>query len=49
MKETQSNFEVMGLKDKSAGFSSFSDNLPPNYKEIISKVKDIIKSKKNEK
>ena len=49
MKETQSNFEVMGLKDKSAGFSSFSDNLPPNYKEIISKVKDIIKSKKNKK
>ena len=43
MKKTKKNFEVMGLKDKSAGFSSSTDNLPPNEKEIIFKCKQIIK------
>ena len=35
MKKTKKNFDVMGLKDKSAGFSKSTDNLPPNSKEII--------------
>ena len=36
----------MGLKDKSAGFSKTTDNLPPNSKEII---KMILKIKENTK
>ena len=46
MKKTKKNFEVMGLKNKSAGFSKDTDNLPPSYKDIISKCKEIIKKKK---
>ena len=46
MKRTKKNFEVMGLKNKSAGFSKDTDNLPPSYKDIISKCKEIIKKKK---
>ena len=42
IKKTQSNFEVMGLKDRSAGFSKTTDNLPPSCKEIIIKCKDLI-------
>ena len=40
----QSNKKVhtLGLKNKSAGFSKKGDNLPPSYKEIISKVKKIL-------
>lgn len=33
---------TLGLKNKSAGFSKNGDNLPPSYKEIISKVKKIL-------
>ena len=33
----------MGLKDKSAGFSKETDNLPPYCSEIVKKVKEIIK------
>lgn len=34
---------TLGLKEKSAGFSKFSDNLPPSYKEIIKEIKKILK------
>ena len=46
IKRTKKNFEVMGLKDRSAGFSKTTDNLPPS-KEEISKCKEIIKKKEN--
>ena len=42
MKKTGKKFEVIGLKNKSTGFSKTTDNLPPNYLEIIQKVKEII-------
>ncbi len=38
--------KVLGLKNKSAGFSSKTDNLPPNSFEIIRKINKIIKNKK---
>ena len=38
--------EVIGLKNKSAGFSKATDNLPPNYLEIVKKVQEIITRKK---
>ena len=38
--------EIMGLKDKSAGFSKETDNLPPNSKEIIKMISKITKRKK---
>ena len=44
MKKTGNKIEIMGLKDKSAGFSKKSDNLPPNSKEIIKKILKIIKT-----
>jgi len=47
MKKTGRNFEVMGLKDKSAGFSKSTDNLPPSCEEITLKVKEIIRKKKD--
>jgi len=34
---------TMGLKNKSAGFSKQTDNLPPNRNEIIKKVNSIIR------
>ena len=37
--KTGKNFDVMGLKNKSAGFSKSTDNLPPNSKEISKKLK----------
>jgi len=40
--DTQSEISVMGLKNKSAGFSSQVDNLPPSKDEIIAKIKEII-------
>ena len=46
MKKSNKNVETMGLKDKSAGFSKKSDNLPPNTNEIIEKILKIIKNKK---
>ena len=42
IKKTKKNFEVMGLKDRSAGFSKMTDNLPPSCKEIIIKCKELI-------
>ena len=42
IKKTKKNFEVMGLKDRSAGFSNTTDNLPPSSKEIIIKCKEMI-------
>ena len=44
MEKTGKKIDVMGLKDKSAGFSRMTDNLPPNYLEITDKVKKIIKT-----
>ena len=46
MKKTGKKVEVIGLKNKSAGFSKATDNLPPNYSEIVKKVQEIIKRKK---
>ena len=43
MKKTGKKIDVMGLKNKSAGFSEETDNLPPNCYEIVKKVKEIIK------
>ena len=34
---------TLGLKNKSAGFSKKGDNLPPNFKEIISKIRKIVR------
>ena len=45
IKKTKKNFEVMGLKDRSAGFSKNTDNLPPSVQEIITKCKEIINKK----
>ena len=42
MKLSNKSVEVMGLKNKSAGFSEQSDNLPPKKEEIIKKIKKII-------
>ena len=44
MQRTGSKIEIMGLKDKSAGFSKKSDNLPPNSKEIIKMISKITKT-----
>ena len=38
---------VMGLKDKSAGYTDKTSNFPPNYLDIIKKTKNLIKLKKN--
>ena len=46
MKKTGKKVEVIGLKNKSAGFSKATDNLPPNYLEIVKKVQEIITRKK---
>ena len=44
MKLSSKKIEIMGLKkNKSAGFSKSSDNLPPQSAEIIKKIKAIIK------
>ena len=44
--KTGSKVFTLGLKNKSAGFSKSTDNLPPNANEIVRKVKKIIKDKK---
>ena len=36
--------DVLGLKNKSAGFSKATDNLPPSYLEIVEKVEEIVKT-----
>jgi len=46
MKMSGKKIEIMGLKDKSAGFSKETDNLPPNSKEIIKMISKITKRKK---
>ncbi len=43
--DTGKKVNTMGLKNKSAGFSKRSDNLPPNAKEIEKKIKKIISNK----
>jgi len=43
MKISKKNIEIMGLKDKSAGFSKKTDNLPPQAEEIKAKILKIIK------
>lgn len=43
--KTKKNVYTMGLKNKSAGFSKKSDNLPPSKNEIINKINKILKSK----
>ena len=37
---------TLGLKEKSAGFYTTKDNLPPNKNEIIKKINKIINEKK---
>jgi len=46
MKKSGKNIEIMGLKDKSAGFSKKTDNLPPSSKEIAKMISKIIKDAK---
>ena len=46
VKETGSVMEVLGLKNKTAGFSEKVDNLPPNKFDIEKKVIDILERKK---
>ena len=46
MKASGKKIEIMGLKDKSAGFSKETDNLPPNSKEIIKMISKIVKRNK---
>ena len=47
IKKTGKKINIMGLKDKSAGFSKSTDNLPPNYLEIVEKVKEVVKTNKD--
>ena len=42
MMKTLKQAYVLGLKNKSAGFSKETDNLPPDAFEIVQKVKEII-------
>lgn len=44
MKKTGKTIDVLGLKNKSAGFSKATDNLPPSYLEIVEKVEEIVKT-----
>ena len=46
MKKTGKKIDVMGLKNRSAGFSKATDNLPPNYLDIVEKVKELVKTNK---
>jgi len=41
-KLTGANVYVMGLENKTAGFYSQVDNLPPNKNDIIKKIKEIL-------
>jgi transketolase C-terminal domain/subunit len=43
MMKTQKKGYVMGLKNKSAGFSKETDNLPPSVEDIKNKIHQIIK------
>ena len=44
MKKTGKKIDVLGLKNKSAGFSKATDNLPPSYLEIVEKAEEIVKT-----
>ena len=46
MKVSNKKIDVMGLKDRSAGFSKKSDNLPPQTDEIIKTIQKKMKLKK---
>ena len=46
MKKTGKKIDVMGLKNRSAGFSKATDNLPPNSLDIVEKVKELVKTNK---
>ena len=46
IKATGKKVATMGLKNRSAGFSKSSDNLPPNKNEIVNKAIKIISNKK---
>lgn len=41
--ETKKSVEVLGLEDRSAGFSKQTDNLPPTCEKIIEFVRKIVK------
>lgn len=43
MKRTTSNVHVMGLENKTAGFYSQVDNLPPSKEKIIAKIRELLK------
>ena len=43
---TSKKIHTMGLKNKTAGAHKKIDNLPPSYKEIIKKIKNIINNNK---
>ena len=47
LEKTKKNvhLKAIGLKDKSAGFSKKTDNLPPSKNELIKIVREIIKKK----
>ena len=44
--KTNQTINVMGLKDKSAGYTIKTSNFPPSASEIVDKVKSIISKKK---
>ena len=44
--KTEKKVYVIGLKNKSAGHTEATDNLPPNCADIVQKVKEIIKTNK---
>jgi acetoin:2,6-dichlorophenolindophenol oxidoreductase subunit beta len=43
MQKSDRRLEVMGLKERSAGFAPNLDNLPPSPEEIVTKVKSIVR------
>ena len=47
--KTNQTVNVMGLKDKSAGYTVKTSNFPPSESEIVNKVKSIISKEKRRK
>ena len=47
LKKVNKNVKIksVGLKNRSAGFSKKTDNLPPNKDELIKMIKEIVKNK----
>jgi pyruvate/2-oxoglutarate/acetoin dehydrogenase E1 component len=41
--ESKTQINVLGLEDRSAGFSKQTDNLPPNSEKIVEYIRNIIK------